>query len=331
MAAGVQPAPVVVGLTEYYLQLVLRETPQLKALYTTIRNKDTPRDKFVLSANRITRLLIEESLSLLPSTPVTVQTPCGPFEGCAMPPVEPPPPGALEGLAAAGHTLPLDLGLRLAEMLGADVPSPLPNQEPALAVCDQLPALRKRERKPWNRMKVWTPWVLPRTMSYRRLDPARFLGAAPPRPLGIDGAWLPVTHVQASLSGEREWWRAQRNHVSSERGVWLYYAQRRGHTGPWPGATPHVQPHTGRGRRAPSGGAAEGAWRWPGLASSRRGVMRAAGGGLLRPAVPRGEDPRRAQPRRRGAAGAQHRATLPPHAALANPHAIAPFAPASHV
>ena len=65
--------------------IVLRETPQLKALYTTIRNKDTPRDKFVLSANRITRLLIEESLSLLPSTPVTVQTPCGPFEGCAMP------------------------------------------------------------------------------------------------------------------------------------------------------------------------------------------------------------------------------------------------------
>ena len=31
------------------------------------------------------RLLIEEALALLPSTPVTVETPCGPYTGCTLP------------------------------------------------------------------------------------------------------------------------------------------------------------------------------------------------------------------------------------------------------
>eukprot|EP00930_Biecheleria_cincta_P007247 TRINITY_DN108442_c0_g1_i1.p1 TRINITY_DN108442_c0_g1~~TRINITY_DN108442_c0_g1_i1.p1 ORF type:complete len:258 (-),score=34.17 TRINITY_DN108442_c0_g1_i1:309-998(-) len=65
--------------------IVLRETPLVKSLFTTIRNKDTPREKFVLNSNRITRLLIEEALGLLSATPVTVQTPCGPYEGCTLP------------------------------------------------------------------------------------------------------------------------------------------------------------------------------------------------------------------------------------------------------
>ena len=41
--------------------------------------------KFVLASNRLVRLLIEEALALLPSTPVTVETPCGPYTGCALP------------------------------------------------------------------------------------------------------------------------------------------------------------------------------------------------------------------------------------------------------
>ena len=65
--------------------ILLRETPLVKSLFTIIRNKDTPREKFVLNANRITRLLIEEALGLFGATPVTVQTPCGPFEGCTLP------------------------------------------------------------------------------------------------------------------------------------------------------------------------------------------------------------------------------------------------------
>ena len=65
--------------------VVLKETALTKALHTIIRDKTCSRQQFVTSSNRIVRLLIEEALALLPSAPVTVETPCGPFEGCKLP------------------------------------------------------------------------------------------------------------------------------------------------------------------------------------------------------------------------------------------------------
>lgn len=45
---------------------ILKQTPQLKSLYTMIRDKNTNREDFVFYSDRIIRLLIEEGLNLLP-------------------------------------------------------------------------------------------------------------------------------------------------------------------------------------------------------------------------------------------------------------------------
>ena len=65
--------------------VVLRETALTSALHTMIRDKTAPRHQFVTASNRLTRLLIEEALGMLPATPVTVETPCGPYAGCKLP------------------------------------------------------------------------------------------------------------------------------------------------------------------------------------------------------------------------------------------------------
>ncbi len=73
--------------------IVLPYTPQLKALFTIIRNKDTKRNEFIFYSNRIIRLLVEEALNQLPTREKVVTTPTGveftgsEFEGklCAVP------------------------------------------------------------------------------------------------------------------------------------------------------------------------------------------------------------------------------------------------------
>jgi uracil phosphoribosyltransferase len=64
---------------------VIKQTALVKALHTAIRDKDATRHTFVTCSNRLVRLLIEEALSLFPAVPVTVQTPCGPYEGVKLP------------------------------------------------------------------------------------------------------------------------------------------------------------------------------------------------------------------------------------------------------
>src|SRR5687767_13107573 len=53
----------------------LPQTAQLEALYTIIRDKDTPRGDFLFYSDRIIRLLVEEGLNHLPVLPKTVHTP----------------------------------------------------------------------------------------------------------------------------------------------------------------------------------------------------------------------------------------------------------------
>jgi len=100
---------------------LLRETPLVRALHSAIRNKDSSRRTFVTSADRLVQassqrtdssrrmrsppggaypnpnaqpnpnphrraqMLLEEALGLLPVTPVTIRTPCGSYEGVALP------------------------------------------------------------------------------------------------------------------------------------------------------------------------------------------------------------------------------------------------------
>ncbi|WFD03277.1 uracil phosphoribosyltransferase [Malassezia obtusa] len=62
----------------------LAMTPQLHALLTIIRNKDTPRSDFIFYSDRIIRLLVEEGLNHLPVLEQTVMTPTGlPYTGVA--------------------------------------------------------------------------------------------------------------------------------------------------------------------------------------------------------------------------------------------------------
>jgi len=55
----------------------LNYSPQLEALYTIIRDKNTPRGDFIFYTDRIIRLLVEEGLNHLPVIPKTVETPTG--------------------------------------------------------------------------------------------------------------------------------------------------------------------------------------------------------------------------------------------------------------
>ncbi|EXJ80260.1 uracil phosphoribosyltransferase [Capronia coronata CBS 617.96] len=56
---------------------VLPQTPQLIALLTIIRDKDTQRADFIFYSNRIIRLLVEEGLNHLPVVAHTVTSPVG--------------------------------------------------------------------------------------------------------------------------------------------------------------------------------------------------------------------------------------------------------------
>ncbi|KAK4078525.1 hypothetical protein PCL_08654 [Purpureocillium lilacinum] len=56
---------------------VLSQTPQLIALLSMIRNKDTDRADFIFYSNRIIRLLVEEGLNHLPVIEHDITTPVG--------------------------------------------------------------------------------------------------------------------------------------------------------------------------------------------------------------------------------------------------------------
>ncbi|KAI5921314.1 uracil phosphoribosyltransferase-domain-containing protein [Camillea tinctor] len=57
--------------------VILPQTPQLIALLTMIRDKNTERADFIFYSNRIIRLLVEEGLNHLPVVEHTVTTPIG--------------------------------------------------------------------------------------------------------------------------------------------------------------------------------------------------------------------------------------------------------------
>ncbi|KAI7865016.1 uridine kinase [Spinellus fusiger] len=61
---------------------VLPSTNQIKGIHTILRDHTTPRDEFVFYADRLSILIMESGLSLIPFEAYTVETPVGvPYEG----------------------------------------------------------------------------------------------------------------------------------------------------------------------------------------------------------------------------------------------------------
>ncbi|KAH8118222.1 armadillo/beta-catenin/plakoglobin [Phellopilus nigrolimitatus] len=56
---------------------VLEQTPQLKGIYTILRDKNTPREDFIFFVDRLSTFLMEQALVFLPFRPKTVMTPTG--------------------------------------------------------------------------------------------------------------------------------------------------------------------------------------------------------------------------------------------------------------
>eukprot|EP00019_Armaparvus_languidus_P006386 CAMPEP_0168601798 /NCGR_PEP_ID=MMETSP0420-20121227/13654_1 /TAXON_ID=498008 /ORGANISM="Pessonella sp." /LENGTH=232 /DNA_ID=CAMNT_0008640269 /DNA_START=33 /DNA_END=731 /DNA_ORIENTATION=- len=64
-------------LGKYASLTLLKQTPQLVALHTIIRDKTVSREDFIFYSDRLIRLLVEEGLNQLPYEPKTVTTPTG--------------------------------------------------------------------------------------------------------------------------------------------------------------------------------------------------------------------------------------------------------------
>ncbi|KAG7451188.1 armadillo/beta-catenin/plakoglobin [Guyanagaster necrorhizus] len=56
---------------------VLRSTPQVQGIFTILRSADTLRQDFIFFVDRLSTLLVEYAMSLLPHAPKTVMTPVG--------------------------------------------------------------------------------------------------------------------------------------------------------------------------------------------------------------------------------------------------------------
>ncbi|KAL2266525.1 hypothetical protein VTJ83DRAFT_5877 [Remersonia thermophila] len=72
-----KPVAAVSAPVDFDSVTVLPQTPQLIALLSIIRSKDTNRGDFIFYSNRIIRLLVEEGLNHLPTVEHTVTTPVG--------------------------------------------------------------------------------------------------------------------------------------------------------------------------------------------------------------------------------------------------------------
>ncbi|KAL1927196.1 hypothetical protein VTP01DRAFT_5159 [Rhizomucor pusillus] len=57
--------------------VILPETNQIKGMHTILRDKTTPRDEFIFYAERLSTIIVESALNLLPFEQTTVVTPVG--------------------------------------------------------------------------------------------------------------------------------------------------------------------------------------------------------------------------------------------------------------
>nr|prf uracil phosporibosyltransferase [Toxoplasma gondii] len=62
-------------ITRFPNVVLMKQTAQLRAMMTIIRDKETPKEEFVFYADRLIRLLIEEALNFLPFFKKFVTTP----------------------------------------------------------------------------------------------------------------------------------------------------------------------------------------------------------------------------------------------------------------
>ncbi|KEP48634.1 uridine-cytidine kinase [Rhizoctonia solani 123E] len=57
--------------------VVLRQTPQLRGIYTILRDRETSREDFIFYSDRLATLICEKAMELLPFKNITVRTPTG--------------------------------------------------------------------------------------------------------------------------------------------------------------------------------------------------------------------------------------------------------------
>lgn len=110
---------------------VLPETPLVRALFTAIRDKDASRHSFVTKSDRLVQMLLEAALGLLPAEAVTVQTPCGPYEGVRLPPEE--------RICAVSILRAADCMLGVARSMMPSIAVPLCRPKPHLASPNTVP------------------------------------------------------------------------------------------------------------------------------------------------------------------------------------------------
>jgi uracil phosphoribosyltransferase len=68
-------------LSSEFQNVEVIDTPAVRYLFTVIRNKDTENPKYVRFADRLMTLLAEEGLARIGVNNVTIQTPCGDYDG----------------------------------------------------------------------------------------------------------------------------------------------------------------------------------------------------------------------------------------------------------
>ena len=68
-----------------FKNVVLIDTPAVRYLFTVIRNKDTENPEYVRFSDRLMTVLAEEGLARIGIKNVTVQTPCGDYQGISGP------------------------------------------------------------------------------------------------------------------------------------------------------------------------------------------------------------------------------------------------------
>jgi len=64
---------------------IVPQTPQLKGIYTTLRDKTSKRQEFIFNVDRLATFLIEKALEFIPTGYKTVTTPVGvEYNGCSI-------------------------------------------------------------------------------------------------------------------------------------------------------------------------------------------------------------------------------------------------------
>lgn len=74
--------------TTLHPNLIVSSSKAYKGLFSKLRDVNTTSSEFVFYAQRVMRLLVEDTIAEIPTKSFTITTPCGKYEGCStIPPI----------------------------------------------------------------------------------------------------------------------------------------------------------------------------------------------------------------------------------------------------